>query len=116
MSLPEDIESLSRELWTRVWSKDQDIACPDSLKEACASCGISKEKTNKLVDSISDQEVKDELRRTTDEALSYGSFGTPTILIYKTDGQHQMFFGSDRFELIAHILGVQWQGPHPSRL
>lgn len=54
------------------------------------------------------------------------AFGAPTIVTYNEDGKPQMFFGSDRFELMAHVyavcsercpgLGARWQGPHPSRM
>ncbi|XP_062505833.1 glutathione S-transferase kappa 1-like [Corticium candelabrum] len=116
MSYPNYVENLSRALWTRVWSKDLDIASRGSLKEACQNCGMDSKVIEEILGRLSDQDVKDELRKTTDEVLSYGAFGAPTIVIFNDDGKADMFFGSDRFELIAHLLGVRWLGPHPSKL
>ena len=33
------------------------------------------------------------------------AFGTPTIVLDDSNGVSQLFFGSDRFELIARCLG-----------
>ncbi len=37
-------------------------------------------------------------------AASSQSFGLPMI-VYHVDGKPEMFFGSDRFELLAHCIG-----------
>ncbi|RMX39385.1 hypothetical protein pdam_00005978 [Pocillopora damicornis] len=38
------------------------------------------------------------------------AFGAPLIVAHVNDEPHT-FFGSDRFLLIAHLLGVEWEGP-----
>nr|KAG8539007.1 hypothetical protein GDO81_021609 [Engystomops pustulosus] len=65
MSHPEFVESVSRELWMRIWSEDKDITEPESLLEV---------------------------------------FGMPSIVAHIND-KPELFFGSDRFELLAHLLG-----------
>lgn len=40
------------------------------------------------------------------EALCvWQAFGSPTLLVEDKEGQEQMLFGSDRFHLIAQMLG-----------
>lgn len=45
-------------------------------------------------------EVKDQLKTVTEEAQKRGAFGGPTIFV-----GGEMYFGSDRFELIAQRIG-----------
>ncbi len=52
-----------------------------------------------LIENISNQDIKDELRNNTEEAISRGVFGAPTFFI---DGE--MFFGNDRIQFIEKIL------------
>lgn len=40
------------------------------------------------------------------------AFGAPTIVVH-TNGQQEMFFGSDRFPLIAKMMNEEWKGPFP---
>ena len=47
----------------------------------------------------SNQDIKDELKNNTEEAISRGVFGAPTFFI---DGE--MFFGNDRIQFIKKIL------------
>ncbi|VDO79127.1 unnamed protein product [Heligmosomoides polygyrus] len=69
----------------------------------------------KDVDSLfqlaSSKEIKAELRRNTDEALSNGCFGAPWIHVRLSEEQTEPFFGSDRLPLIGHLIGEQYQGP-----
>ena len=48
---------------------------------------------------IQDQDVKDRLKATTDEAVARGVFGAPTMFV----GDH-MFFGQDRLEFVRKAL------------
>ncbi|XP_015674290.1 glutathione S-transferase kappa 1-like [Protobothrops mucrosquamatus] len=71
---PQFLESVSRELWMRIWSRDEDIVQPESILAA---------------------------------------FGVPCFVI-QTDGKPQLFFGSDRVELLGNVLGEKWLGPVPT--
>jgi glutathione S-transferase kappa 1 len=106
----EHVEVLSRQLWKRIWGMDQDITEERSLREACKASGIDQEMTDNLIGQIGQPEVKEELKRSTQEALDLGAFGAPFIVVH-VGGKPERFFGSDRFELIAHILGEKWEGP-----
>ncbi|KXJ22591.1 glutathione S-transferase kappa 1 [Exaiptasia diaphana] len=110
ISHPDMLEHVSRQFWLRVWSRDEDIVLPESLKMACLASGLNETQTTALLSRISDQDIKEKLKENTKEALDAGSFGAPTIIAHHNDEKH-MFFGSDRFLLLAHLFGVNWEGP-----
>nr|AYG85509.1 glutathione S-transferase kappa [Andrias davidianus] len=109
---PEFVEPVSRELWRRIWSADEDITRPESILSAAQKAGLPSAQAQRLLGMSGTADVKDRLKQTTEEALNYGAFGMPTIVAH-VDGQHHMFFGSDRFELLANFLGEKWAGPVP---
>ncbi|XP_037691896.1 glutathione S-transferase kappa 1 [Choloepus didactylus] len=109
---PEMLEKVSRELWMRVWSRDEDITEPQSIMSAAVKAGMSAEQAQELLGKISTPTVKNLLRETTEKACKYGAFGLP-ITVAHVDGQTHMIFGSDRMELLAHLLGEKWMGPTP---
>ncbi|XP_071986145.1 glutathione S-transferase kappa 1-like [Engystomops pustulosus] len=114
MSHPEFVESVSRELWMRIWSEDKDITEPESLLEAAEKAGIPEDLAKKSLSSITSPEVKNKLKENTEKALEYGVFGMPSIVAHIND-KPELFFGSDRFELLAHLLGEKWLGPVPQK-
>ncbi|XP_036615530.1 glutathione S-transferase kappa 1-like isoform X1 [Trichosurus vulpecula] len=115
MEKPEMLEKVSRELWMRIWSQDEDITESQSILTAAEKAGLSEEQANYLLEKCSTEEVKKKLRETTDTACRYGAFGLPIIVFHMNDKSH-MLFGSDRMELLAHLLGEQWQGPVPNTM
>jgi glutathione S-transferase kappa 1 len=75
---------------------------------------VSTEKAKEWLDTANlDQLIKDKLKQNTDDAIKAGAFGAPTIIVTH-NGKDEMFFGSDRFEHIAHLLGKEWCGYNPS--
>ncbi|XP_012684578.2 glutathione S-transferase kappa 1-like [Clupea harengus] len=106
------VEKVSRELWKRIWSKDQDISQLASLAEVGRQAGLSAKKVEELLELSQDSAIKHKLRDTTQEALDYGGFGFP-LTVCHVDGEAKIFFGSDRFEIMAHCLGEKWVGPQP---
>ncbi|XP_019856690.1 PREDICTED: glutathione S-transferase kappa 1-like [Amphimedon queenslandica] len=107
---PEKLEELSRQLWLRIWSRDEDITAEESLREACQASDISSDLTSELLSSIKDVSIKDKLKATTQEAFDLGAFGSPFIVAY-VDGKPEPFFGTDRFEILAQTIGENWEGP-----
>ncbi|XP_020626224.1 glutathione S-transferase kappa 1-like isoform X2 [Orbicella faveolata] len=83
---PDKVEPLSREFWMRIWSRDEDITEPQSLLEVCQNIGLTEHQTQSL------------------------AFGAP-IIVAHVNGKPHMYFGSDRFLLLANLLGVEWEGP-----
>ncbi|KAK2855403.1 hypothetical protein Q7C36_007272 [Tachysurus vachellii] len=108
------VENVSRELWKRIWSTDQDICEPASLSEAGLKAGLSSSEVEELLRLAKSQPIKDKLKQTTHEALEYKAFGFPLIVCH-VGGKPQVFFGSDRFELMAHSIGEKWLGPEPNK-
>ncbi|XP_073541498.1 glutathione S-transferase kappa 1-like isoform X3 [Phyllobates terribilis] len=103
MSHPEFLEEVSRQLWLRIWSEDKDITAPESIVQAAKKAGMPEDLTKNLLSKITSPEIKNKLKETTDKALEYGVFGMPSIVAH-IDGKPELFFGSDRFELLAHLL------------
>ncbi|XP_045421121.1 glutathione S-transferase kappa 1 isoform X2 [Lemur catta] len=93
---PEMLEKVSRELWMRVWSRDEDITEPQSILAAAEKAGMTTEQAQGILEKISTPKA----------------FGLP-ITVAHVDGQTHMLFGSDRMELLAYLLGEKWMGPVP---
>ncbi|XP_059194586.1 glutathione S-transferase kappa 1-like [Centropristis striata] len=110
----EQAERVSRELWRRIWSEDKDITEPASLSEAAMKAGLSDSEIKEALKLSNSKEIKDKLKTATQEALDHGSFGFPMVVCH-VNGKQEMFFGSDRFELMAHCIGEKWLGPQPDK-
>jgi len=107
---PELLEPLAKELYSRIWVKDLDVATPESLLEACLDIGLSKERAEDLVGKITDADVKDALKAQTDVALEHGAYGVPSYVVHCEDGS-KMLFGVDHLYLLAHYLGEPFVRP-----
>ncbi|KAF9916282.1 hypothetical protein BX616_004150 [Lobosporangium transversale] len=58
-------------------------------------------------------EIKQIFKENTDKAVARGVFGAPTFIVKKAgepDDKEYLFFGSDRFEMIAAFLGLPYPG------
>ncbi|XP_072536010.1 glutathione S-transferase kappa 1 [Salminus brasiliensis] len=108
------LEKVSRELWKRIWSNDQDITEPASFSEAGLKAGLSASEVEELLKMAKSQLIKDKLKQTTNDAMNHLAFGLP-LTVCHIDGKEEAFFGSDRFELIAHLIGEKWLGPQPDK-
>lgn len=109
---PEHLENISRSLWTRVWSKEEDIVENESLYSASVNAKLPENVIKKCLELINETTVKETLKKATEEVVEHGAFGAPTIIIHTKSGP-EMFFGSDRFPLIAEMLKEKWNGPLP---
>lgn len=111
--------ALSKKLWQWYWCEDKNIALNDVLLEACIEAiPSSREEATVIVTQKSQEEhIKEALKASTAEAVRRGAFGAPTMFVRKKGDPaeaEEMYFGSDRFHLIAMHLGVPWLGPDPS--
>ena len=52
--------------------QDRDITAEESLREASSVAGIGQEMTDHLIGQIRESSVKEELKRSTQEALDLG--------------------------------------------
>jgi 2-hydroxychromene-2-carboxylate isomerase len=79
------------------WGELQDISRPDVLRQVALQAGLEPDALLQAADSA---EVKDELRRNTDELIGRGGFGSPTMFVNRND----MYFGNDRLPLVEAAL------------
>ena len=79
------------------WGDDLDISQDAVLAGICERVGVDHEA---FFNGIADPAVKEQLKINTDEVMTRGGFGSPTIYIDRTD----MYFGNDRMPLIREAL------------
>ncbi len=105
------------------WVEGRAISAPETLAAVLAEAGYDPEASAALVHRAHhDPALKDALRVATDEAVSLGIFGAPSLVI---DGR-EMYWGNDRLSLLedrpapvkahptmAHTLEVYWDFSSP---
>ena len=80
-------------LYREEFTRGADISSPDTLRAAAAATGLDPDE---LLDAIQRTEVKDALRRATEQAWQLGVRGVPSVRV----GQ-SIFFGDDHLEAAA---------------
>lgn len=90
------LQRASLALFGAYWGQGRDVADPEVIADALRLAEIDPAA---IAADMQTPEVKDALREQTDEAVRRGAFGAPTFFVGDA-----MFFGSDRFDLIAHHL------------
>ncbi len=89
--------AFSRALFEAYWGDLKDISQPDEIAACAAAAGLDPEA---LLAYAGGDEAKARLKANTDELITRGGFGSPTIFI----DRDQMYFGNDRMELVAAAL------------
>jgi 2-hydroxychromene-2-carboxylate isomerase len=87
----------ARSVFEIYWGEDQDISQDAVLTEVCKRVGVDQKE---FFAGIGQQSIKDQLKANTDEVMTRGGFGSPSIFIDKTD----MYFGNDRLPLVREAL------------
>ena len=87
----------ARAAFKAYWIDDKDISQLSVLAEICDGLGIE---SAGLFNAIEQQPIKDTLRANTQEAISRGSFGSPTMFV----GGDDMYFGNDRMPLLKDAV------------
>jgi 2-hydroxychromene-2-carboxylate isomerase len=90
------IRDYTHKLFKRYWIRNEDISQDDILRLALTELDMDYELFMKR---INEQEIKDELRKETAEAVSRGAFGAPTIFL-----GDKMFWGNDRLLFLESYL------------
>jgi 2-hydroxychromene-2-carboxylate isomerase len=90
--------ALSGALFRAYWVAGMDLSDPHTLREACKVVDLDGDE---LLAAIETQEVKDGLKRNTDEAVARGAFGAPTIYV---DRDALMLVGNDRFTVLDWFM------------
>nr|XP_045614722.1 glutathione S-transferase kappa 1-like [Procambarus clarkii] len=109
---PDYLEAASRALWMEVWNKDEDITTQETLERAGEVAGLTKDQLAHIQEHMTQEVTKNRLETYTEEAVQYGAFGLPAIVAH-TGGEPMLFFGSDRFPVLAQEIGEKWLGPEP---
>ncbi len=78
------------------WQQGLDLGDPEVQADVMRAAGLEAEK---LLSRASDDDVKAELRATTEEAVSRGAFGAPTFFV-----GDEMFFGVDHLPYLVRTL------------
>jgi len=111
----DQLEGVARAFWLRVWSRDEDITKPESQRAASIEGGVKEVAVDRLMAAAKEQRIKDELKKNTERACSKGAFGAPWFIVHLPHGE-ETFFGSDRFETVAMLLGVPYRGTDPDQV
>ena len=104
-----------KQVWLRSWSEDLDVHTPEDLTIIGEKAGMSKDQIEACLADMKSDEVKKRLKEVTEEAIDRGAFGSPTMFFTDQNGDNeQMFWGSDRFEMVAAMYDKPWHGPDPT--
>lgn len=87
----------ARGVFEAYWGELRDISRPEVLEPVVRACGLDPET---FFPAIEAPDTKRRLRETTDELISRGGFGSPTMFV---DGD-DMYFGNDRLVLVRDAL------------
>lgn len=104
---PDHLLPLTQCLWEAHYGQGLAVSDPTLVPQALEKSGLSGNKQAELLDLSQTQDIKDQLKQETELAIERGAFGAPTLFVIQGDSE-EMFFGSDRFHLIASLLGQPW--------
>ena len=79
------------------WGDDNDISQDEVIAAVCVSMGLDK---NQFMADLATPEIKEQLRSNTNELITRGGFGSPTMFVDRED----MYFGNDRLVLVRDAL------------
>ena len=94
-----EFNKIHQPLFDAIWVQDKDVGQPGTLASIVEDAGLS---VREYVAAIADQSIKNQLRTNTEEAVSRGVFGGPTIFV-----GDELFFGNDRLEFVKAALADQ---------
>jgi 2-hydroxychromene-2-carboxylate isomerase len=91
-----DFHKYVETIFHAMWGKPRNLGEPDELAAVLRQAGIDVDDFRILVN---DPAVKEQLKKTTEEAVARGVFGAPTFFVGE-----EMFWGQDRLEFVAEAL------------
>jgi 2-hydroxychromene-2-carboxylate isomerase len=98
MKRPNDFPRYVEAMFNAMWMKPRNLNEPAEVGAVLKAAGFEPKE---MLELTAEQEVKDQLKANTDEAVARGVFGAPTFFV----GEH-MFWGQDRLEFVAEALGA----------
>ena len=92
--------AFAKAVFEAYWSREEDISQDPVLADICESVGIN---VKAFFDGISQTAIKDQLKANTEEVISRGGFGSPTMFVANVAGD-DMYFGNDRLVLLREAV------------
>ena len=102
-------ESISREFYRAIFRDHIEVG-KLPFEDLAKKAGLANDVVDQVSRAASSQEVKDRLEGTSKQAVSYGAFGAPSSVLLMPGKDPMLFFGCDRIELLAHVMGVEYGG------
>jgi 2-hydroxychromene-2-carboxylate isomerase len=96
---PAAIESI----YAAYWQRAEDVSRDDVVASALATAGVDRDAIADAVARSESAEIKGELHRRTDEAISLGIFGAPAFVL-RRDGRELLVWGQDRMHWLPALL------------
>ena len=93
---PERFDDALQALFQAIWVEGINMGDPAKVAEVLSAAGFDAQA---LQAQIAEQQVKDALKTSTEEAVKRGVFGAPTCFV-----NGEMFFGQDRLEFVREAL------------
>ena len=91
------LRALTMPLFRAYWVDDRDVSSPEVIAEVATAAGLD---VAGLLARASQDDAKQHLRVTTEEAIARGAFGSPSFFVGDA-----LFFGNDRIPLLeAHLV------------
>ena len=91
-----DLKPYSDAMFRAVWAEKRNLA---DEKEVDAILLENSINPDEYKEAVARQEIKDELRANTEEAVQRGAFGAPTMFVGE-----EMFWGQDRLDFVEEAL------------
>jgi 2-hydroxychromene-2-carboxylate isomerase len=100
-------------IFAAYWQRGDDVTRPEVIAQALRAAGVPDDAIAAAARCAEDPDIKGELRRRTDEAVSLGIFGAPAW-VSRDHGEPRLIWGQDRMPWVeAMIAGWQLVGPPP---
>jgi 2-hydroxychromene-2-carboxylate isomerase len=79
------------------WVEGQKPSEPSTMRSVLSAAGHDPDA---VMARLQESDVKEDLRRRTDEAIALGIFGAPTFIVNRT----HLYWGQDRIDFVARAL------------
>jgi 2-hydroxychromene-2-carboxylate isomerase len=83
-------------VFSAMWKEGVNVGDAEGLRGVLEKCGLD---AAAVLERCGEPEIKDALRRNTEEAVERGAFGAPTFFV-----GDQMFWGNDRLDFVEEAL------------